>query len=208
MNTNNIVYFERANVPNEDILMDKVRAYLKEKNALSHVWENNYFSWNKVGDADKDALIETIPELGGWLADNNLICTRMAVIRVAPQSKENLHIDIGMPYGLNFPLENVDDTHTCFFQDKDGGDLLLEEKLHFYDQTQNGKSVNYWHIHSELKEATRVTVSQATWLKVNEPHLIENFTDNVRLTLSLRFKELPDRFKQYPDYPRTFINQK
>jgi hypothetical protein len=84
----------------------------------------------------------------------------------------------------------------------------VPKKLHFYDETQNGKSVNYGHIHSELKEAARVTVSQATWLKVNEPHLIENFTDNVRLTLSLRFKELPERFRNLPDYPRTFINQK
>lgn len=205
--SNNIVYFERANIPNEDVLMNKIRDYFQEKSALSHIWENNYFSWNKISDDHKDAAIEAVPELGNWLKENDLICTRMAVIRVAPQSKENLHIDIGPIYGLTFPLENVDNTHTCFFQDQDDGDLILEKKLHFYDATQNNKSVNYWHIHSKLKEVARLTVNQATWLKINEPHLIENFNDTVRTTLSLNFQVIPPRFQNLPDSPRSWINQ-
>lgn len=202
----NIIYYKRVDFPEEESFTKKMQEYFLNSNFENDLVIENHFTWNKLSDKHYQEIMR-IPELQNWLIENDIICYRLAAIRVPPLTRENMHIDIVNPtiaYGMNFPIQNCDNTHTIFFKDPLDKPLQIVEKLHYIRKSDN-KPVNYWSVSSPLIEATRVTVNKGYWLNVREPHLIDNPNDSVRITLSLNLQQLPAYMRNPHNSARVFI---
>jgi hypothetical protein len=124
-----------------------------------------------------------------WVASHSLKIRRIAVIKLPPHRIQNIHRDsiedLTNTYGLNLNLYNCENSYTRMFE------LIDENNVPVTSYTPFGQPFIPYH-ESQCREVTRYNLSKPVLLDLNKLHSVINNTNDIRISISIRFTTKPD----------------
>ena len=106
----------------------------------------------------------------------------MGILQIYPNGHA-IHIDHGeenTPYAINIPIYNYTDTYVAFYEIVSGQatTIIKNEATHWSDYST-----------AEMKEIDRICYHKAAIFNTQVPHQICNSTEDVRISVSIRFRK-------------------
>lgn len=175
MDRNNF-FFKTISVTNYDSILMELQNYClgnmpNDSSQFSHI--------------NKDALLANSPHLKEWLTSKNLDVRICALIRTPPQNKKvDPHTDTQRnDLALNFPIRNCFDCWTSFYKLSRG---TQQEKI-----LPNGLTYTTFSEDAIIDEVDKFHLTTATLLNTKQLHQVWNPTNEIRISVSLRFVRDP-----------------
>ena len=161
-------------IPNYELILGEIQSFYL-KNMPNDV--------SQYGHISPVRLLDSSPNLKQWLADNNLILSKSAIIRTPPPTK-NLdlypHTDTQLrDLALNFPVQNCEGCYTALYKMTNGTQNLKV--------LPNGLSYVIYSADVKFEEITRFTLNGPVLFNTKVPHQVWNPTDKLRISARLRF---------------------
>ena len=156
--------------------------------------ENIQTSDDPVVKLDVDKFKAECPLFLEWCKWNDCEVGWLVGIKVHKHNEQPAtklpHTDyrpVDQNYGLNFPVQNCEDTHTEMYKHLTGKEIIIEDET----VAGGGKSYKVFSPDSTFEEVARFTLNKPVLFDINQPHKVINNTDKTRLALSIRFIKNP-----------------
>jgi hypothetical protein len=180
---NSEFYWKHIDIDNYDNVINEIRCYMNDelKNIL---YPYGFGIYN-----NKSKFQEHCGLFMNWVASHSLKIRRIAVIKLPPHRIQNIHRDsiedLTNTYGLNLNLYNCENSYTRMFE------LIDENNVPVTSYTPFGQPFIPYH-ESQCREVTRYNLSKPVLLDLNKLHSVINNTNDIRISISIRFTTKPD----------------
>jgi len=172
----------------KNIHIDNYDALIKEmQECMSYQLLND----NKFGlyHYDLDIFQQTCPLFNEWVNSKSLSIRRIAIIKIYPGKRQDIHRDFledsTNTFGLNLNLYNCVNNYTRMFE------LIDSNFKPPVSYGPNGKPF-YSYNENHCREVTRYNLEKPVLLDLNKLHQVVNLTNDIRLSVSFRFTTRPD----------------
>lgn len=139
---------------------------------------------------DSNKFINECPLFLKWASDQDLKIKLVVGIKVNAHNEQieskTPHIDLmddERNIALNFPIKNCDNTYTTMYKLKKGDQIDIT--------LPDGTAYSKFSDDSEFEEVETFYLKKPTFFNTGIPHQVFNNTDDVRLSLSIRFERNP-----------------
>jgi hypothetical protein len=180
---NSEFYWKHIDIDDYDNVIDEIRCCISDE--LKSTQYRNGFDIYK----NKGKFQEQCGLFMNWMSKHSLKIRKIAVIKFPPNRIQNIHRDsledLTNTYGLNLNLYNCENSYTRMFEQINKN--YVPVTLH----TPGGLPFIYYP-ESQCLEVTRYNLSKPVLLDLNKLHSVVNNTNDVRISISIRFTTQPD----------------
>ena len=137
---------------------------------------------NPIFWASRDIGIyqQHLPTLFKWFDEKSLVVEMIAYVRIFKNFQQNHHRDLGYTLALQLPIINCESVYTGFYTTTDRA-VFTKNSNHIY--------LNY--PLQNMVEYDRYYLKGPLLADVSKIHSVQNFTDQERHAISVRFTEPP-----------------
>jgi hypothetical protein len=183
MNTNSDFYWKHIDIDDYDSVIDEIRCYMADE------LKNTKYPYGFGIYNNKIKFQEHCGLFMNWMAKHSLKIRRIAVIKLPPKRIQNIHRDyiedLTNTYGLNLNLYNCENGYTRMFE------LIDKNYVPVTSYTPFGQPFIPYN-ESQCREVTRYNLAKPVLLDLNKLHSVVNNTNDIRISISIRFTTKPD----------------